>query len=435
VVSPHSRDEPKKYPHLLEEWDYEKNGRIDPECISFGSSLRIFWKCEHGHSWSAAPSSRAKGTGCPYCAGIRLLTGFNDLATLRPDIANQWDYERNGDLKPEMVTTSYRKKKLWWICPENSDHRWETTVVSRTSGCGCIICADEQRKITKRQTYISRNGSFADNNPDLLNEWLYEKNNLIGVFPEDIPNNYRDKEVWWKCKTCKHVWQTKPANRAKGRGCPECYKRNKGTISRNSALNRNGSLAQNHPEIALFWDNDNNDGIRPEDVTSQCHNKVNWKCPNCGHQWPKPVYKMTLYPCCPNCRYSLNEENRPVLQYDLKMNLLARFDSAKKASEATGIERSYILSTVRHDIKSTLGFVFRYEDDTTDSDMYKPTTQPTPKVVLQFSTEGVFIQEWESISAAEKMFPKAKGKISTVCKGKRHTAGGYVWKYKEDNIL
>lgn len=32
------------YPHLLEEWDYEKNGNIDPECVSRGSNLKLYWK-------------------------------------------------------------------------------------------------------------------------------------------------------------------------------------------------------------------------------------------------------------------------------------------------------------------------------------------------------------------------------------------------------
>lgn len=424
----------KQHPHLLDEWDYEKNGNIDPECVSSGSSsIKINWKCKNGHSWPAPPSSRTQGNGCPYCSNKKVLTGFNDMATLRPDLLEEWDFEENNKIGiyPDKITTGYRARRVSWICKNNPEHKWETTVVSRTSGTGCKHCAEEQRKITKRQTYVKKNGSFADNHKELLKEWYYEKNDKIGVFPDEIPNNYRDQEVWWKCSTCEHIWSTTPANRAKGSGCPQCYDNNKSNIQRKAALKKNGSLAQNNPEVAAFFDTSNNNGLTADDVTSQCHDKVNWKCPKCNHQWPKPIYKMTLYPCCPKCKYSLNEEKRPILQYDLNLNFIARFDSVKDASEATGIERSCILSTTRHDNKSTKGYVFVYEDDTTDLNLYKPTHQPTPKAVLQYSLDGKLLNEWKSISEAEKACPKAKGKISAVCKGSRNKAGGYVWKYKD----
>ena len=53
------------------------------------------------------------------------------------------------------------------------------------------------------------------------------------------------------------------------------------------------------------------------------------------------------------------------------------------------------------------------------------------KKILQFDTEGNFIKEWQSIKQA---FLKLHiSKIGLVCKGRRKTAGGYIWKYKEQN--
>ena len=190
-------------------------------------------------------------------------------------------------------------------------------------------------------------------------------------------------------------------------------------------------MLQNYPNVANFWDYDNNDGKTPDKITSKCHDIVKWKCPKCNHKWAKRVYKMTLYPCCPECKYSLNEEKRTIVQYDLDLNEIARYTSTKEASIATGIHRAYILSTARHDSKSTHGYVFRYEDDTTDASLFKPTHQPTPKVVLQYSKDGKLLKEWDCISNAEKENMITHGKISAVCKGKRKSAGGYIWKYKE----
>lgn len=420
------------YPNILAEWDYKKNGCIDPQCISYGSGLKIYWKCTNGHSWSASPSNRIKGHGCPYCAGVKLLSGYNDLATLHPELLEEWDYRenKNSSIIPEGITAGNSKRKVFWICKKNPEHKWASTVASRVSGTGCPFCAEEQRKITKRQTYIKRNGSFAENNPQLLKDWNYDKNDTLRVFPNNIPNRY-SKRVWWKCHICDYVWLATPDSRVGGHGCPKCSERNHSQRVRNAIIKKSGSLLQNFPNIAAFWNYKNNIDKDPDSLTAKCHDKINWKCPKCGHKWSKRVYKMTQYPCCPKCKYSLNEEKKPIIQFDLELNEIARYNSPKEASCATKIARQYILATARHDSRSTHGFVFRYEDDISDLNLFKPSHQPTPKVVLQYTKEGDFVQEWNCISDAEKKYSIAHGKISAVCKGKRKSAGGYIWKYKD----
>lgn len=76
--------------------------------------------------------------------------------------------------------------------------------------------------------------------------------------------------------------------------------------------------------------------------------------------------------------------------------------------------------------------MFRYEDDTTDINLYKPSHQPTPKAILQYSIDGKFIKSWNSISEAVKEYPQARGNISAVCKGTKKTAGGFIWRYKKE---
>lgn len=57
------------------------------------------------------------------------------------------------------------------------------------------------------------------------------------------------------------------------------------------------------------------------------------------------------------------------------------------------------------------------------------------KKVLQYDLEGNLIQEYSSLSLAAKSINKfssgAISHISDVCKGKRKTAYGYIWKYVE----
>lgn len=53
------------------------------------------------------------------------------------------------------------------------------------------------------------------------------------------------------------------------------------------------------------------------------------------------------------------------------------------------------------------------------------------KVVLQLNTHGELIKEWPSITDAAACIGTDTSSISKVCLGKRGSAGGFLWKYKE----
>jgi len=128
-------------PDLLEQWDYEKN-TIDPRETTVAAHDKVWWKCDIGHSYQAVVFSRTreKASGCPYCAGRKVLSGFNDLATLKPKVAEEWHGSLNGDLTPEKVTLG-SNKKVWWQCRDG--HVWRAAIYSRTrkKGAGCPVCA------------------------------------------------------------------------------------------------------------------------------------------------------------------------------------------------------------------------------------------------------------------------------------------------------
>ena len=77
-------------PEVASEWS-EKN-EIKPTEVSIGSHKKVIWKCKLGHEWIATVKSRTiNKTGCPYCSHNKVLAGFNDLATLFPEVANEWN--------------------------------------------------------------------------------------------------------------------------------------------------------------------------------------------------------------------------------------------------------------------------------------------------------------------------------------------------------
>ena len=73
-----------------------------------GSDKKVWWKCAKGHSWKALVYAR-KYSGCPVCAGRMVIPGVNDVKTIMPKLADEWDYEKNGDYRPENITPQSNK--------------------------------------------------------------------------------------------------------------------------------------------------------------------------------------------------------------------------------------------------------------------------------------------------------------------------------------
>ena len=130
--------------NLLSEWEYNKNYPLTPHNCARGTSKKVWWKCKKGHEWQASVGYRAKfARPCPICNGTHtLVTGVNDLMTVNPKLANEWDYDLNGELTPSMILPR-SMKKVWWICEKG--HRYQSTVDNRTKGSGCPICSKERK--------------------------------------------------------------------------------------------------------------------------------------------------------------------------------------------------------------------------------------------------------------------------------------------------
>ena len=153
------------HPQLALEWDYEKNSPLLPQQFTHGSSKKVYWRCEKMHRWFADISSRAAGRGCPYCHNRKVLPGFNDLATVAPELAREWHPEKNAPLSPSDILVS-SKRTVWWRCANG--HEWLAKVCYRRKSKGCPVC--------KKTGFIININDFATVHPDLANEWDYEKN-------------------------------------------------------------------------------------------------------------------------------------------------------------------------------------------------------------------------------------------------------------------
>ena len=135
--------------YLLAEWDYDANTNVKPNTISKGSHKKVWWKCKFGHSWEAQLKSRTYDHGCPYCSKTykKVVIGENDLVTWckingKEYIVDEWDYNNNENLTPDMFTFGSHKR-INWICSKG--HKWNAVIKERTKYRGnmCPECRNE----------------------------------------------------------------------------------------------------------------------------------------------------------------------------------------------------------------------------------------------------------------------------------------------------
>ena len=100
------------------QWDFEENNKnnIDPTKLSANVQKKASFVCKKNHHWDANISNIVRlGRSCPYCTKQRPIIGENDLETIYPEIAKEWDYEKN-ELSPKQVG-AHSSRKASWICP------------------------------------------------------------------------------------------------------------------------------------------------------------------------------------------------------------------------------------------------------------------------------------------------------------------------------
>ena len=121
---------------LLKQWSNDHNDGLQPKDVACGSHRKVWWRCERGHEWKSAVYTRTgQDSGCPYCTNRKVLKGFNDLASLYPELAKQWHHEKNGLIQPDQVTCGSHQKvwwqKVWWRCEKG--HEWQALIGSRSA--------------------------------------------------------------------------------------------------------------------------------------------------------------------------------------------------------------------------------------------------------------------------------------------------------------
>ncbi|HHD2751341.1 TPA: zinc-ribbon domain-containing protein [Clostridium perfringens] len=199
----------------------------------------------------------------------------NYLAIKRPDLANEWNTIKNGDLTPYDVTCG-SGKKVWWKCVKG--HEWKAVIGDRVRGNGCPYCSGKR---------VTLENCLAVVNFELVKEWNQDKNGEVTPYEVSYSSN---KKVWWKCSKG-HEWKAAINNRNQNRGCPYCS---------NQKVCEDNCLSTIKPELVKEWNYEKNGELTPDNVVAGSNKKVWWKCSN-GHEWEAAIGGRVRGSRCPYC--------------------------------------------------------------------------------------------------------------------------------------
>jgi hypothetical protein len=173
----------------------------DPTKFKSGNNKKVTWKCKNQHVYTATINHRAtnkNSTGCPYCVGQKVLSGFNDLVTTHPEIASQafgWD--------PTTVTAGSGVKKKW-KCEKG--HEWEAIIGNRVRlNRNCPYCSNQKATVGENDLVTTH--------PEIASQ-------AFGWDPTTVTAGSGLKKKW-KCEKG-HEWRADARHRVYGRGCPTC---------------------------------------------------------------------------------------------------------------------------------------------------------------------------------------------------------------------
>lgn len=258
-----------KFPEIAKEWAHDLNGDVTPFDVLPYSNDSFFWRCtkDTSHVWKASVKSRSvNGPGCRFCREEeyasrskrksrkeRLLT--SNLLFLFPEIAEEWDADKNTDLPDQVFAAS--GKKYYWKC-KVCGHSWDARVSNRTEkNSGCPNCYALKSKLIRT-------------NPEVVALWHPIKNKSISIDEVSVSD---DRSAFWLCPKCGKSYTRKISLMVKDTFCPHCESRKK------PPLDYNKSLAYHFPDVAKQLHPDRNPkDISADQIRPMSGQKLWWKC-------------------------------------------------------------------------------------------------------------------------------------------------------------
>lgn len=266
--------------------EYCDHNAYDISTLTCGSDLKADWVGDCGHQWTAVIKSRTgpQKRGCPFCAGNKVLPGFNDLLSQSPRLAEEWS-PRNNKSADEVLKTS--GVNYLWNCTRG--HEWSTTPKARLAGNDCPYCSGRRAIPGETDLFTLR--------PDLYKYWS-EKNS---VDKTSLTKSTRTM-VMWNCDAG-HEWEGTVASVVRNKvPCPYC--------SGKKVLPGFNDIRTTHPHLIESFA----DPSASMQVSKGSDRRLEWVCDN-GHVTSSTVSNKVRGRGCLRCRTVTSKEEMELREY------------------------------------------------------------------------------------------------------------------------
>lgn len=142
-----------------------------------------------------------------------------------------------------------------------------------------------------------------------------------------------------------------------------------------------------------------------------------------------------------NTKRKKNKISKKIKCYSFCGDFIKSYESIAEAERETGITASSISSCCMGKQSTSGGLVWRYYNDDFDKYPVKTKNENIKEKLYKYSFKikcysknGDLLKIYNSIHDAEKDTGVPRANISKCCKGKSYHAGGYVWRYLDDDF-
>lgn len=349
------------------------------EYINMDTKIKFI--CLFGHIFNMTPNNALHRHSCPVCSGKRVIKGYNDLWTVRPDIASMLSNKDEG-----FINGIGSHRKADFICPDCGSivNKTISKVVSR--GLSCPFCSDGISFPNKVLRFILMSSDAENIDFEFSPKWLTPRK-YDGYFEKD---------------NCKYVVEM---DGGLGHG-NRVFKGNNKSNSGKLVDNEKDELAKindinviridcNYGDTANRLYYIKNNLLNSELYSILSLNNIDWD--ECFlfamHSFIKIVANM----------YN-NGDNIIEIANKLNINRCTARDWLKQAS-----------------------YIGICDYDPSNSNKRKKITLPSNTIPIdQFTKDGKLIKSYKSISEAKRDTNILN--ISACLSGKQKSAGGYIWK-------
>lgn len=440
-----------RYPEISSEWDYDKN-KNTPEMYTPKSNESVWWRCKNGHSYPQTIKHRANGGECIYCTNRALLVGFNDLSTTNPCLARLLFDEKDGQKYMQ-----FSNHKIDWKC-SSCGMKIKNKKISDVNiyGLSCFMCSDGikypervMRSVLKQLNIrFEHEKTFIWSESKRFDFYLVEKNVLI------------------ECHGGQHFnggFSTQGGKTLEEEILNDKYKKGlalKNNISQYIVIDsRISDLTYIKTSILTsmlntLFDLSVIDWIK---VEKEAQKSISHECLLLWNEGMRDIAKISdelkihkemvrryliKWSKVNKCDFNISQKTkRKIVQLSMELNFIKEWESIRAASDSydDNSRRNKINSCLIGSSNEAYGFKWMYKQDyekyLTDKTIpeYIPHESHQKRSVVKLNSNLELLDAYDSITeAALKNDIKSFGHITSCCKGKRNSAGGFKWMYKED---